>query len=376
MHSLPEWLVEVRDNLPLWLESLRHDRDVPRYRWAQEAFEPYDVVSTYAAVQVHVTVVGMPAEGERRAWIDEILAYQRPEDGRLVDPKVERHIRWRDDRSRERMVFDVRRTFTRNGLMNVESLGGRPRYPIAGEEVYERPEDLIAHIERLDWSHPWGAGAHAGAVVLNHHFNMLAHTDAYGSSSPEAERCRAIVDAGVDWLAAAQRADSGTWGSPDAPPHDQINGVFKVWAQLLGRTDLPVQFPEKLIDFSLAALTDDPRLSGTPDTCSIFDVGLVLDASLRHTDHRRDEAAEACAAALYRVRPMLRADGAFSYLPDWTVERGMVLLAPPRDQGDLGGTQLMAQGISMLANVAGLRAELGWTPTTEWSMEMARQAAS
>jgi hypothetical protein len=74
-----------------------------------------------------------------------------------------------------------------------------------------------------------------------------------------------------------------------------------------------------------------------------------------------------------RCAPMLRADGAFSYLPDWSIERGMVKLAPCLDQGDLGGTQLLTQGLALLANVAGVREELGWIPTTEWSMTMATQ---
>jgi hypothetical protein len=127
------------------------------------------------------------------------------------------------------------------------------------------------------------------------------------------------------------------------------------------------------VDLCLRGLREDPNLTGTPDTCSIFDVALVLDVALRFCDHRREEVAEVTARCFDCFEPMLQPDGAFSYGPTGSLaNHGGLALAPVKAQADVAGTALCCNALSLLANLCGLRKELGWDPLSEWSMGLPR----
>jgi hypothetical protein len=153
------------------------------------------------------------------------------------------------------------------------------------------------------------------------------------------------------------------------PPHNLINGVFKIWIQMLNITDLPVQYPDQVIDLCLRGLQVDPVLREQADACSVFDVALVLDIALRHTSHRRDEVAALCRAYIPKLEPLLRPDGAFSYHPGRSLIRhARLALAPVKDQSDVAGSAITVHALALLANLCGLREALGWTPLTEWRL--------
>jgi hypothetical protein len=185
-----------------------------------------------------------------------------------------------------------------------------------------------------------------------------------------------VMAAGIDWLVNAQHPETGAWHrGKDIALHDMINGIFKVWIQIMPIYPLPVQYPEQVVDLCLRGLREDPKLCDTPDACSIFDVALVLDTALRFTDHRREEVAELCRGYLPLFEPMVRPDGAFSYGPHGSLKHhGGVALAPVRNQADAVGTSLLCQAVALVCNLAGLRSELGWTPVTEFGMRLHERA--
>ena len=196
--------------------------------------------------------------------------------------------------------------------------------------------------------------------MLFQHFNRL-------SGSSEAHE---IIDAAVRWLTERQDPETGAWSDgSDVALNCLINGIFKIWIEVLPVADLPVQYPERVVDLCIRGLTESPALTGTPDACSIFDVALVLDVALRYCDHRRDEVAQLAAAALPSFGPMVRPDGAFSYGPQGSLRsHGGLALAPVKDQSDAAGTAIICSAIALLCNLCGLRDELGWAPLTEWRM--------
>lgn len=364
--TLPAWLIQVKKTLPQWIARVRHPVGPGRFRFAVEAYEPYDLDSSHMLHNVIFSTAGagqgLPGNEERRQWIDYLRGLQRPEDGLLIDPGMERHIKSRGPSPTEEEIFNVRRWTSRNGLCTIIELGGKPQYPMRHAEAFSRPEEMVAYLEGLHWNSPWGAGSWAGAVILFQHFNRLTGD----------EKAEDIIRAAVKWLLKKQDPKTGAWSDgSDVPLHNLINGIFKVWIQVIPITDMPVQYPARVIDLCIKGMREDPALKDAPDACSIFDVALVLDIAMRFTDHRRSEVAELAAAALPRLADLVRPDGAFSYHPGHSLaNHGGLELAPVKDQSDATGTALICNTIPLLCNLCGLREALGWTPLTEWRMGM------
>ena len=186
------------------------------------------------------------------------------------------------------------------------------------------------------------------------------------------EKADDIICAAVNWLIKNQNPKTGAWSDDsDIPLHNLINGIFKIWIQVLPIANLPVQYPEQVIDLCIKGICEDANIKDTPNGCTIFDVALVLDIALHFTDHRCDEVAELAKAALLWLEPMVRPDGAFSFVPNHSLaNHGGLVLAPVKNQSDVVGTALICNTIALLCNLCGLREELGWTPLTEWRMRL------
>lgn len=366
MSTLPEWLVQVKKTLPRWIDEVGHPDGPGRFRFAIEAYESYDLDSSHMLHNVIFSTAGggrgLPTGEECRQWIDYLCGLQREEDGLLIDPGMERHIISSGSVPTEEEIANVRRFTSRNGLCTVVELGGKPRYALRHNEAFSKPEEIIDYLENLHWSNPWGAGSWAGAIILFQHFNRLMGD----------QKAEDLIRAAVEWLLRKQDPKTGAWSDgSEVRLNCLINGIFKIWIQVIPIADMPVQYPERVIDLCIKGMCEDPALKDTPDACSIFDVALVLDIAMRFTDHRRGEVAELAAAALPKLEPMTRPDGAFSYHPGRSLgNHGGLALAPVKDQSDATGTALMCNTIPLLCNLCGLREELGWTPLTEWRMDM------
>ena len=362
MPTLPAWLLELKTTLPRWVSQLRHPDGPGRYRYALNAFEPYDINSSSLMRVVTYTIAGrempLPSPAEQQAWVDYLRGLQRPEDGLLIDPAIERHIVGKAGQPTEEEIFGVRHWTSRNAIYTVLALGGLPKYPLAHRECFRTPEEMIASMKKRDWRRPWGAGSWAGAAIAFQHFNHLLGD----------RRAAGLIRAGVDWLVRNQSPESGAWsnGDADIAPHQLINGIFKIWNQLLPLVPFPVQYPDQVVDLCLRGLRDDPCLQRDLDACSIFDVALVLNVARRCTDHRRDEVAAMARARLPFFQAMVRPDGGLSYGAKPLVKHGGVLFCPPRDQAEAAGSALNCQAIALLCDLAGWRDELGWTPSTDY----------
>ena len=366
MSTLPGWLVRVKKTLPHWIDEVSHSDGPGRFRFAVDAYEPYDLDSSHMAHNIICCTVGgekgLPGEEECRQWVDYLQGLQRTEDGLLIDPGMERHISSEGVTPAEEKIANARLFTSRNGLCTLIELGGKPRYSLRHNLVFRGPEEIVHGLESLPWSKPWSAGSRAGAIILFQYFNRL-----WGD-----EKADEIIHAAVNWLIKNQDPKTGAWSDDsDIPLHNLINGIFKIWIQVIPITDLPVQYPERVIDLCIKGMHEDAKIKDTPNGCTIFDVALVLDIALRFTDHRRGEVAELAKAALPWLEPMVRPDGAFSFGPNHSLaSHGGLNLAPVKNQSDVVGTALICNAIALLCNLCGLREELGWTPLTEWRLEI------
>ena len=368
--SIPPYLTDLRSSIPRWVDRLRLDHRPGRYRFAEDAYEPCDIDSSHMMHNIVFTIANpawpLPRPDERREWIAYLAGLQRREDGLLIDAPLERHIISNAAQPTADEVFTVRRWTSRNALMTVTEMGGRPRHRLRHGEVFASPEEMTGFLESLDWSLPWAAGSRTGAVVLFQHFNRLLGDTEAGT----------VIDAAVAWLVREQDPCTGAWfRGTGVPLHQMINGIMKIWIQLLPVTDLPLQYPEKVVDLCLRGLAEDPFLAEKLDACSLFDVALVLDTALRACAHRRDEVTELARTLLPRFERFVQADGAFSYFADRSLDNhGGLHLAPVKEQSDVVGTSLHGHAIALLASLAGWRDELGWSPLTEWRMRLCGRA--
>lgn len=358
--SLPSWLAEARRTVPAWLAKLGHTGGPGRYRFALDAYEPCDLDSSCLARSILRTIHGEVPSAMIPGWVEYLQGLQRPADGLLIDPGMERHILSRGPQATETEVFNVRRFITRNGLTGLLEMGALPRYRLADRECFATPAEAEAWLAGLNWRNPWGAGSWAGALLWRHRLNELMGDESAGL----------VVQATVEWLLKRQDPRTGAWSDGgEVKLNVLVNGIFKVWIQAIPAAGFPVRYPERVIDLCIRALREDPALAGTPDACSIFDVAYVLDVALRHCDHRRAEVAELAAARLPSLEPLYREDGAFSYGPEGSLfSHGGLHLAPVRMQSDAAGTAIAMNSLALLCNLCGLRGELGWTPVTEVRM--------
>ncbi len=131
--SLPAWLRSLTETLPRWIARVSHPSGPGRFRFAVDAYERYDIDSSCMLLKVLQSGAGGSwplSEPDKREWVRYLLDLQRPEDGLLIDPAIERHIIAAGDEPTDQERFRVRFWTSRNALMSVESLGGTPRYPL------------------------------------------------------------------------------------------------------------------------------------------------------------------------------------------------------------------------------------------------------
>lgn len=356
--EIPGYLYQLKETIPSWMKKLEHPGGIGRYRLALEAYLPYDTLaSSMAHCVLNITQAEHPYlrdTEQAHTWADYLLSHQQ-EDGHIVDEVQENlMLRGKDgEPPSEKMQLDHRRGQTRNIVYSAYRLGRRPRYPQRHKDVFRNTEDLVAWLEGLCWQNPWSAGSWASAALSFQFFNELLGD----------EDAAALIEVGRQWLMERQDPKTATWSdSSEIAPHILVNGIFKIWMGIPFHR-VPVQYCEPIIDLCIETLLHDPAVCERFDACSVFDVATVLDICLRHVDYRKDEVARLAAGYLPELECMVQGDGGMSYFPDGSREHKLV---PGIRQSTLDGTALHCQALALLANLCGLREELGWVPCTEW----------
>ena len=358
---LPVYVHRLKESIPAWMEKLEHTDGIGRYKFANDAYLPYDTLSSIMAhVVLNITQPNheyLQDSEKALAWADYLLSHQR-EDGHIIDePYEERSIAAEGMPPTEKIRLNLRRGHTRNVVYAAYMLGRPPRFLQSHEDGFRNPDDLVAWLEGLHWTNPWGAGSWASAALSFQFFNKLLGD----------ENAATTIDAGRQWLIDRQDPETGTWSDgSEIAPHTLINGIFKIWMGIPFH-GLPVQYPQPIIDLCIETLLHDPVVCEKFDACSVFDVATVLDICLRQVDHRKDEVVELAASYLPELECMVQPEGGMSYFPHGPIPGpNGPPLCPDIKQSEIGGTALHCQTLALLTNLCGLRDELGWVPCTEW----------
>lgn len=237
------------------------------------------------------------------------------------------------------------------------------RFPWPVEAVRSTTADgIVAALEALPWhSEGWGAGAWVDAWATAAHWN-LGQGAAAGSQAAEPGALEALFG----WLLTRANPAFGTWGEPTSGQAalQVINGYYRLTRGSFAQFDVPVPYPERLIDAVLKHGAD-PRYfaDGRQNACNVLDVAHPLWLAGRQSPHRASD-----------VQAWAR--GQLDYvLTRWQPGAGMAFGLTPEsgaDDAGLQGTEMWLAIVWYLADLLGESDALGYRPRGVHRPEPAR----
>lgn len=246
----------------------------------------------------------------------------------------------------------------------LDLMGSRFPWPVEAVRA-TTAEEIVAALDALPWhSEGWGAGAWVDAWATAAHWNL-------GQEAPveSAAAEPAAVEALFGWLLTRANPAFGTWGEPTSGQAalQVINGYYRLTRGSFAQFNVPVPYPERLIDAVLKHGAD-PRYfaDGRQNACNVLDVAHPLWLAGRQSRHRASD-----------VQAWAR--GQLDYvLTGWQHGAGMPFSlgdqtdsAEPEEAG-LQGTEMWLAIIWYLADLLGESDALGYRPRGVHRPEPAR----
>ena len=185
---------------------------------------------------------------------------------------------------------------TKQAVATLAQVGESADRPYRGFPITEKK--VTSYLSNLDWTHPWGAGAHlsALAVFLTSQAPRLLQ---------EFER-KHLLDACLCFIESLADKETGAYFKGPTPAYGMlINGAMKILTAL-DWLKVPIHYPARLIDTCLQEL---PLSEG----CHLVDVIYVLYRCSQHSQHRRGEVQAYCTQVLAMIKEHYNPDGGFSY---------------------------------------------------------------
>lgn len=355
-----EWLAKLNDTLPQYLQTLQVSEQPGRFfpcvEGATELGKQVALGFSCFAVKTYYTL-GLWEElhpRERNAWIAFLKSFQvdgKPTDDRVthnafIDPPETRylaaHVPWQR-RLIQRMFLPKRLTpvqrviiaETKQAIATLVQVGESADRPYRGFPV--TPAGVRNHLLRLNWTRPYGAGAHAAALVVflkTQAPKFLGHAEAHE-----------LLEICVQFFEDIADPQTGAYFKGRVPEYNQlINGAMKVLTAL-DWLELAIHYPERLIDTCLERL---PSSEG----CHLVDAVYVLYRCLQQTQYNRAKIQAYCAQVLDMIKQHHNPDGGFSYnigssqthyygVP---ISRGLV-------ESDIHGTCLLTWAVAMILEI-------------------------
>jgi hypothetical protein len=224
---------------------------------------------------------------------------------------------------------------TKQAIATLVEMGAQSLYVYTG--FPSTPEAIYAHLRRLDWRQPWGAGGQAAAIPV------FITTQAPRFLAPSAvdklsQSCTHFFESIVD-------QETGAFYQGPLPKYGNlVNGAMKVLTAL-DWLNSPIPHPKQLIDTVLTQLPP-------PDGCHLVDSIYVLYRCLNQIDHRRQDIQTYCRQVLEMIRRHYNKDGGFSY----SLNRSQtgyygVRISRGLPESDLHGTILLTWAVAMILEI-------------------------
>jgi hypothetical protein len=343
-----EAILGARERFRGWVERIR-PREGPRgrFHWAIEHTRDASIPSTGYALGA-MAMMGVFDEiitdDDRREGIDWIMS-RYAGDGQFRDPALLDRISpdwpkdkpWPSPAMRESSNGYAYASLTRYGADDIPV-----RQPAKGLLASDGWEGMLEFITTRDIdASPWGEGSHAGRMCL-----YLVREYREGKAPLEA-----IVEA-AEFLLGKQDPATGTWGRPDLPLHQRLNGAYKLFGFLRCTLDLPLPHADRLLDSGFDYFYE-PDHDEQMNSCSEWDALMVMRElqPLTH-GHREEELKKLAAHRIVRIVQLAQqADGGFSATPTCCTTSFVGFdMAPPILQGDVHAG-IFAQAIGECADI-------------------------
>lgn len=368
--QLKEWVVELAESLPRFLEALTPEGRPGRLVWSTSGTTKYGrragLGYSCFGLKIHYMLnlwEGL-SDRDQEDWIGFINSFQLrgqrgsdpvSENG-YVDPVLIKYLDFLDNggslfrRVRRKLMGKsdpplaenehtrVQKGIiaeTKQALATLLEVGHRPLRSYGGFPRTEQGVDDF--FSGQNWAIPWSAGGQTSALTV--------FVTAIGPELVGPEKAWELARICGQWY--DRLADPETGCYIDGPRGDLgylINGAMKV---LTGQAwlDQEIHYPERLID---TCLIEKPR----PDGCFLVDAVYVLHRCQKITDHRRMEIREYVRGVLDLIRNHSNPDGGFSYFVGQT---GNNYYGMPTAQGegvsDIHGTCLLTWALIMILDI-------------------------
>tara|TARA_B100001250_G_scaffold253536_1_gene218036 strand:+ start:1080 stop:2201 length:1122 start_codon:yes stop_codon:yes gene_type:complete len=227
------------------------------------------------------------------------------------------------------------RAETKQAIATVFEVGYRNKFEYI--EFPKEGSDINQYLDSLNWNNPWTSGAQFSSLCV---FSRTQLSDS------ESKKTALYL---YDYLEKVLNSENGLYyiGNQDNK-NELINGAMKVITGL-DWLDLPIHYPEKIIDFCLSS---KPNQEG----CDIVDIIYVLYKCVNHTNYKR----KIIQQYLEDLKPLIKqhfkeAEGGFSYFTENCQQYYYgIQFSNKNNQADIHGTTLLLWALSMIEEISDL----------------------
>lgn len=238
--------------------------------------------------------------------------------------KSNKYIRRKEEK------IDSIRAESKQAIATLKQVGLRNK--LIYDDFPKTSEEVSHLLDSYNWSKPWSAGAQFSSICVF----AKAQTEDY-------EECSNNL---INYIDNKVNANDGCYYEGNQPNFSQlINGSMKVLTGL-DWLDVPIHYPEKLID---ACLSKKPSQSG----CDLVDYVYVLYRSSLQTEHRRKEIVKYLQEILELIfLHYYQEKGGFSYNIGSSQKLYYGLeISKGVDEPDIHGTILLTWALAMIFNI-------------------------
>ena len=190
-------------------------------------------------------------------------------------------------------------------------------------------ESIDEFINMQDWTRPWDAGAQFSNLCV-----FVSTQDVLGKME--------LINKLNLKISNLTNPENGCYYKGNVTSYSEmINGSMKVLSGL-NWLNIPIHYPEKLIDFSL-------NLKPSSEGCDLVDAVYVLHQCSKYTNYKKKEINNYFIEILNLIMLHEKKDGGFSYfLSKSQTHYYGVNVTKGLDESDLHGTTLLVWAISMI----------------------------
>jgi hypothetical protein len=362
-----DWIFELRDAVPLFLERLKGERrGFFHYSLTGDLFsekQNWGLGNAVFATKIYYTLntIGSLPKEDIQNLIEFIKSFQK-KDGSIYDESIARKASFETRiQALKKMDFgeffwrtktrqtesQTRRGESRQSFSALRLLNSHPDIPY--HKIPQTTDGVDDYLSKLDWTQPWSAGSEFSHLL----FFFKTSADFFAFDRDLADE---LIAHSINSVNQLQSPEDGAWyrGS-DVPLFQKINGAMKVITGLEAANSLTFDYPERLLDLCLSASDLDNACNILDDVYVIRHANALAGGNYRYGDIR-DFCYRWLAVCKEHYFPEI---GGFSFLKHqanpWYCGTS---ITKGRCEPDIHGSVLLLWGIALISNILGFSNQL------------------